>query len=114
MASSLGALVIGIVLLDAGGQALHITSQSMIFRTRPDARSRLIGLYMLFYAVGSGLGALVTTAAYAHGGWQAVCLLGAAVSLVALLFWWMTRQVTSAAAAAAPAQAGTRTGEILE
>lgn len=90
MDRSLGALVIGIVLLDLGGQALHVTNQSLIFRTRPEAHSRLVGLYMLFYAVGSGLGAIGTTATYAYAGWQGVCLLGAAVSLVALLFWGAT------------------------
>lgn len=91
---SLGALVIGIVLLDLGGQALHVTNQSMIFRTRPEAHSRLVGLYMLFYAIGSGLGSISTTVTYAYAGWQGVCLLGAAISLLALLFWWVTRQVT--------------------
>ncbi|ARP88628.1 MFS transporter [Bordetella genomosp. 9] len=90
---SLAALVAGIVLLDLGGQALHVTNQSMIFRTRPEAHSRLVALYMLFYAAGSGLGAIGATAAYAHAGWQGVCFLGAAVSLAALLFWWATRHV---------------------
>ena len=91
MDTSLWALAIGIVLLDLGGQALHVTNQSLIFRTRPEAHSRLVGLYMLFYAVGSGLGAIGTTVTYAHLGWQGVCLLGAGVSLLALVFWWMTR-----------------------
>lgn len=93
MAYSLWALVIGIVLLDLGGQALHVTNQSMIFRTRPEAHSRLVGLYMLFYAVGSGLGAISTTATYAYASWFGVCALGAGVSLLALLFWWMTRHI---------------------
>lgn len=88
---SLWALAIGIVLLDLGGQALHVTNQSLIFRTRPEAHSRLVGLYMLFYAVGSGVGAIGTTITYAHFGWQGVCLLGASVSLLALVFWWVTR-----------------------
>lgn len=92
MGSSLWAMVIGIVLLDLGGQALHVTNQSMIFRTRPDAHSRLVGLYMLFYAIGSGLGAISTTVTYAHAGWQGVCLLGATVSLLALVFWTVTRR----------------------
>ncbi|WP_151827574.1 MFS transporter [Acinetobacter oleivorans] len=94
MAYSLWALVIGIVLLDLGGQALHVTNQSMIFRTRPEAHSRLVGLYMLFYAIGSGLGAISTTATYAYAGWFGVCALGAGVSLLALLFWWATRRVS--------------------
>jgi len=94
MAYSLWALVVGIVLLDLGGQALHVTNQSMIFRTRPEAHSRLVGLYMLFYAIGSGLGAISTTATYVYAGWLGVCALGAGVSLLALLFWWMTRKVS--------------------
>ena len=93
MAWSPAALLAGIVLLDLGGQALHVTNQSMIFRTLPEAHSRLVGLYMLFYALGSGLGAVSTTAVYARAGWQGVCLLGASVSLLALLFWLMTRGV---------------------
>ena len=92
MHASLVALVIGIVLLDLGGQALHVTNQSMIFRSRPEAHSRLVGLYMLFYALGSGLGAIGTTVMYAWAGWQGVCGLGAGVSLLALLFWWATRR----------------------
>ncbi|MDR2249552.1 MFS transporter [Acinetobacter sp.] len=91
---SLWALIIGIVLLDLGGQALHVTNQSMIFRTHPEAHSRLVGLYMLFYAVGSGLGAISTTVTYAYAGWLGVCTLGASVSCLALLFWWITRKVS--------------------
>ena len=87
---SLAALVIGIVLLDLGGQALHVTNQSLILRHDAQAHGRLIAAYMLFYAAGSGLGAIGSTAMYAHAGWQGVCVLGAAVSLVALLFWRVT------------------------
>ncbi|QOZ82664.1 MULTISPECIES: MFS transporter [Chromobacterium] len=97
MQQSLAALLVGILLLDLGGQALHVTNQSLIFRSRPEAHSRLVGLYMLFYALGSGLGAISATAAYARAGWQAVCGLGAAVSLLALLFWCATRRLTPAA-----------------
>ncbi|MCW0368464.1 hypothetical protein NB699_003447 [Xanthomonas sacchari] len=100
---SLAALLLGIVLLDLAGQALHVTSQSMILRGRPHAHGRLIGLYMLFYAVGSGLGAIGTTATYAQAGWTGVCRLGAAVSLLALLFWWATRRLGAAPAALSPA-----------
>ncbi len=89
---SLWALVIGIVLLDLGGQALHVTNQSLIFRTNPDTHSRLVGLYMLFYAVGSGLGAIGTTITYAHAGWHGVCILGASVGLLSLVFWAVTRR----------------------
>ncbi|WP_414691792.1 MFS transporter [Noviherbaspirillum sp.] len=88
--TSLTGLVIGIVLLDLGGQAIHVTNQSLIFRSHPEGHSRLVGAYMLFYAVGSGMGALSTTAVYAATGWLGVCLLGFAVSLLALVFWAAT------------------------
>ncbi|MEQ0921992.1 MFS transporter, partial [Pseudomonas aeruginosa] len=42
---------------------------------------------------GSGLGASAGTAMYAWAGWDAVSLLGAAISLAALAFWWFTRGV---------------------
>jgi hypothetical protein len=45
---------------------------------------------MLFYALGSGLGAIAATATYAHAGWTGVCVLGAATSAAALLFWAIT------------------------
>lgn len=91
---SLFALVVGIIILDLGGQAIHVTNQSMIFKTHPDAHSRLVGCYMLFYSIGSGLGAMATTVAYDSAGWSGVCLLGAAVSLTALLFWKVTRRLS--------------------
>lgn len=88
--ASLWALVLGIVLLDLGGQAIHVTNQSMIFRSNPGGHSRLVGAYMLFYATGSGLGALATTAVYSLAGWTGVCLLGAGVSVAAFAFWAAT------------------------
>ena len=94
MPVSLWALIVGIVLLDLGGQAIHVINQGMILRSASDAHSRLIGAYMLFYAVGSGLGALASTQAYAHAGWSGVCLLGGGISLAALLFWAATRRLT--------------------
>ena len=89
---SLALLLVGIVLLDLGGQALHVTNQSMILRSSA-AHGRLIALYMLFYATGSGAGAIATTAVFARHGWQGVCLLGAAVSLLALMIWAITRHL---------------------
>ncbi|MGP6271045.1 MFS transporter [Pseudomonas paraeruginosa] len=90
-ADTLLALVLGVLLLDLAGQAIHVLNQSLVFAIDPRAHSRLVGCYMLFYAAGSGLGASAGTAMYAWAGWHGVSLLGAAISLVALLFWWLTR-----------------------
>lgn len=89
---SLALFILGIVLLDLGGQALHVTNQSLILRSHASQHGRLVALYMLFYALGSGLGAMATTAIYAVFGWQGVCLLGAAVTLLALIVWGATRR----------------------
>ncbi|KVQ89555.1 MFS transporter [Burkholderia ubonensis] len=88
--SSIPLLIAGIVLLDIGGQAIHVVNQSMILGARPDAHARLVGCYMLFYSVGSGLGAIASTLVYARAGWAGVCVLGAAVSVAALAFWAAT------------------------
>lgn len=90
LSSGLWTLVIGVLLLDLSGQAIHVVNQSMIFRTRPDAHSRLVGCYMLFYATGSGAGALASTHVYAWAGWTGVCVLGATITLAGLLFWAIT------------------------
>lgn len=88
--ASLAALIAGILMLDLAVQALQVTNQSMIFRGDAGSHSRLVGCYMMFYAVGSGGGALAATSVYAVAGWSGVCWLGAAVSLAALLFWAVT------------------------
>jgi predicted MFS family arabinose efflux permease len=89
---SIASLVLGILLLDLAVQALQVTNQSMILRGDPAAHGRLVACYMLFYAVGSGLGAILATSLYAWAGWNGVCLAGATVSLAALLFWALTRE----------------------
>ncbi|WP_028620898.1 MFS transporter [Pseudomonas sp. Ant30-3] len=88
--SSLWALLLGVITLDLGLQAVHVTSQSMIYSVRPEAQSRLTAGYMLFYSVGSALGSISSTAMYAWAGWIGVCLLGAGINALALLYWWRT------------------------
>ena len=89
---SLLAMAVGVILLDFAVQAVHVTNQSLIFAARPDAQSRLVGAYMCFYSVGSGLGAIAATYSYALFGWVGVCILGAGISTVALVYWlWLTR-----------------------
>ena len=53
---SILALLIGVVLLDLAVQAVHVTNQSVMFALHPEARSRLVGGYMVFYSIGSALG----------------------------------------------------------
>jgi predicted MFS family arabinose efflux permease len=100
---SLWALVAGVVILDLAVQAVHVTNQSMILAVRPAAGSRLIGGYMVFYSIGSASGSIASTMVYAWAGWPGVCILGAAASSVALLFWAATRHLAQAATERVPA-----------
>ncbi|MEU1423361.1 MFS transporter [Kitasatospora sp. NPDC005751] len=94
--SSLWALVVGVVLLDLAVQAVHVTNQTLIHALRPDAGSRLIGGYMVFYSIGSATGAIAATSLYAVAGWGAVCTLGATFSCLAFALWALTRSDTPA------------------
>ena len=85
--TSLPLLVTGVALLDLAVQSVHVTNQSVIFNRRPEARSRLVGGYMVFYSIGSAVGAITSTMAYAQAGWSGVSMLGAVFSAAALLVW---------------------------
>ncbi|GCD40620.1 putative permease [Streptomyces paromomycinus] len=89
--SSLWALAVGVILLDLAVQAVHVTNQTLIHALHPDAGSRLIGGYMVFYSVGSATGAIAATSLYTVAGWGAVCALGAAFSSLGLVLWVCTR-----------------------
>jgi predicted MFS family arabinose efflux permease len=80
----------GIILRDLAVQAVHVTNQSIIFGVQPEARSRLVAAYMIFYSIGSGSGAIASTFVYSRSGWNGVALLGASISALALTFWGLT------------------------
>lgn len=83
-------LIAGIVALDLGVQAVHISNQSTIYALRPQARSRLTTAYMVSYFLGGAILSAATSAVYASGGWSSVCVLGAATALAALAVWAVT------------------------
>lgn len=91
---SLWGLIIGVVTIDFALQSVHVANQSLIYRVRPEARSRLTAGYMIFYSIGCATGSIGSTLVYARAGWTGVCLLGAAMSAVAFFFWAMTRHLT--------------------
>ncbi|MBR0882896.1 MFS transporter [Bradyrhizobium liaoningense] len=88
--TSLWLLIAGVIMLDFAIQAVHVTSQSLMVAARPDAASRLVGGYMVFYSIGSATGAIASTIVYAAAGWSGVCILGAGTSAAALLVWVIT------------------------
>ena len=99
MGVSLRALTVGVIMLDLAVQAVHVTNQSLIFAVQPEARSRTVAGYMVFYSIGSAAGGIASTSVYAVAGWTGVCGLGAAINVTALLFWAATRRPPEAGTA---------------
>ena len=94
-------LIAGIMVLDFGIQAMHVTNQSQVFSLDPAARSRLNGAYMGAYFIGGALGTAISSAAWGLWQWPGVCAVGAAqgITLVVLGLpsvqqWVRNRDVT--------------------
>ncbi|WP_211290654.1 MFS transporter [Actinoalloteichus hoggarensis] len=84
---SLGLVVVGVVVLDFAVQAAHVSNQTLLATAHSDQTSSAIGGYMIFYSLGSALGAAATTAVYSTSGWAGSALLGAGCALCGLLTW---------------------------
>lgn len=80
-------LAVAVVIIDFGLQSVHVANQSLIYRLDPELHGRLTAAYMIFYSIGSAVGAAVSTWVYSMYGWIGVCLLGAVISLGALTYW---------------------------
>lgn len=72
----LWALVVGVILLDAGVQSGQVTNQSRIYSLTPEAHNRLNTVYMVTYFVGGALGSAVGTFAWDHWRWTGVAATG--------------------------------------
>lgn len=84
---SLWWMVVGVILLDFAVQAAHVGNQALLTAAYPERTSSVIGGNMIFYSLGSALGATSTTAVYASSGWTGSSILGAGFALLALLSW---------------------------
>jgi predicted MFS family arabinose efflux permease len=91
--SSVVALIVGIVVLDLGAQAMHISNQSAVYSLHGQARSRLTTAYMVAYFSGGVALSAATSALYSSGGWEAVCALGAGTAAVGLIAWLVTERM---------------------
>lgn len=84
---SLVAFVIGILVLDLAVQAVHVTSQSTLYRIMPEARNRLTAGYMTSYFIGGALGSLLSGYAYERAGWEGVAIAGVCLTALSLIIW---------------------------
>ncbi|MHB1333839.1 MAG: MFS transporter [Sulfuriferula sp.] len=77
-------LALGVVLLDAGVQASHLSNQTRIYALHPDLRNRLNAVYMVTYFLGGAAGSALGGYAWQHDGWLAVCAVGAGFAVAGM------------------------------
>ena len=71
--SNLYLFVIGIVLIDIGQQAIHVTNQTRIYTLIPEARNRLNTIFMSVSFIGASCGSALGLWLWGQGGWNLFC-----------------------------------------
>jgi predicted MFS family arabinose efflux permease len=79
------AMALSAVLIDVGVTGDQTLGRRAINLLRPEARGRINGLFVGLFFLGGALGSSLAGVAWAAGGWTAVCSVGAAFGLAALL-----------------------------
>jgi predicted MFS family arabinose efflux permease len=77
-------LILGVILLDLGTQAAHVSNQTRIYSLNPDARNRLNTVYMVTGFIGGALGSFLGTWGWSLARWNGVCGVGSLMLAVAL------------------------------
>ena len=89
IASVIG-LAIGIVFVDIGIQGVHISNQTRVYSLLPEARNRLNTVFMSFSFLGTAAGSAYGLLLWKIGGWHAVTIGCAVLSLLALTIYGLT------------------------
>jgi len=71
--SHLYLFVIGIILIDIGQQAIHVTNQTRIYTLIPEARNRLNTIFMSVSFIGASCGSALGLFLWDKGGWNLFC-----------------------------------------
>lgn len=78
-------LIVGIFVLDVGLQSIHVSNQTIVFSTNPDATNRLNTVYMTSYFIGGSFGTFAGGKAWEYMGWNGVVLTGGTFVVILLL-----------------------------
>jgi len=74
------AIVLGVILLDAGTQGVQLSNQTLIYSSNNQSRSRITSVYMFSFFLGGTLGSALAGVALEQSGWRASSLVGLAFS----------------------------------
>jgi len=76
------------VLLDIGVIGDQTLGRRAVNLLQPKARGRINGLFVGIFFIGGAIGSLLAGFAWAWGGWNAVCAVGAVFGVAALVMDW--------------------------
>lgn len=96
----LAALISGVLLLDIGMQAQHITNQSILLSTRTAQAGRVTIVYMGTNVIAGAVGSALATRLCPLGGWVSLCVVGFGCGTVALVILGATQRELAEAARA--------------
>jgi predicted MFS family arabinose efflux permease len=95
---SLAGLAAGVLLLDLGVQANHISNQTRVLGLSTELRNRLNAVYMVMYFTGAAAGSFLGAGAFGVFGWTGVTALGIVLSAAALAAYFFVEADAAAAA----------------
>lgn len=78
--------IIGFGLMNLGLASIHSSNQNIVFRLRPDAKSRINSIYMTSYFIGGACGSALGVYAWHQGGWPIACLAGLCLVICTAIF----------------------------
>ncbi|UOB52923.1 MFS transporter [Acinetobacter junii] len=78
--------ILGFALIQLALALVHTSNQSIIFRLRPDAKSRINAIYMTAYFTGGACGSALGIFAWNRGGWTMTCFAGICLVLACMIF----------------------------
>lgn len=85
--SHLYLFVVGIVLIDIGQQAIHVTNQTRIYTLIPEARNRLNTIFMSVSFIGASCGSALGLWLWDSGGWALFCYGMTAIIILNILIY---------------------------
>lgn len=82
--------IAGIILLEMGQQAAHVSNQTRVYALNPAARNRLNTVLMTMSFIGAASGSAIGLALWQYKGWQAICLASGLMAILAFVIYLLT------------------------
>lgn len=91
--------IIGIILIDIGQQAIHVTNQTRIYTLIPEARNRLNTIFMSVSFIGASCGSALGLWLWDLGGWAMFCYGITAITIlnIGIYLFYSNRKTTGLA-----------------